>query len=236
VITESSTKIKSIGLLGGTSWPSTMYYYELLNRLVNERLGEHHSARITLNSIDYNEIKSRYESAWDEIPDILEEELNTLLDCRPDCIILCNMSLHEALDTLLERRKITIPLFHAANKAAGSSHELGIQKALLLGTKRTMEVNYFPSVFAKSGIEMVIPTEAERREIQNVQSRLAQGEKSEEFSEFFSELLTGYSHVDAVVLACTELPLVIKESTTDLKIVSPLHLQCEAAVNFVVSK
>lgn len=97
--------MKIIGLLGGTSWPSTPLYYSYLNELVAAKMGGHHSARIILYSIDYHAIKSRYTEpgGWDEIPDLLREELLTLDRMGPDCILICNNTLHKAYDMVADK-------------------------------------------------------------------------------------------------------------------------------------
>ena len=99
-------------MLGGTSWPSTIEYYRILNKMVQERLGGFHSANILLRSIDYHEIKSRYHDGWDEIPRLLEESLKDLESRGPDCIIICNNTLHRAYDMIKAQLNLRIPIIH----------------------------------------------------------------------------------------------------------------------------
>jgi aspartate racemase len=90
--------MKTIGLLGGTSWPSAIEYYRILNELAQKKLSGFHSAKILLYSIDHHEIKSRYHSGWNEIPHLLRAELKKLIRLGPDCIIICNNTLHKAFE------------------------------------------------------------------------------------------------------------------------------------------
>ena len=109
--------MKTIGVLGGTSWPSTVIYYRLLNELAQERFGGHHSARLLVHSIDYHEIRSRYPGdgvppdAFDGIAPLLEAELRALAACNPGCIILGNNTLHKSLDTFADR--LALPMLPA---------------------------------------------------------------------------------------------------------------------------
>ncbi|MBX9578513.1 MAG: aspartate/glutamate racemase family protein [Chthoniobacterales bacterium] len=105
--------MKTIGLLGGVSWSSTIIYYKILNELVQERLGGQHSAKILLKSIDYHEIQSAYGKDHDRVAALLEEELRGLIALKPDCILICCNTLHKYYDMIKERLVTNIPVFHA---------------------------------------------------------------------------------------------------------------------------
>ena len=100
--------MKTIGLLGGTSWPSTPLYYRHLNEKIAAALGGHHSAKIILYSIDYHPIKSLYPDGWNEISTFLRAELKRLDDMGPDCVLICNNTLHKGYDILVEQQKISL--------------------------------------------------------------------------------------------------------------------------------
>jgi aspartate racemase len=152
-------------------------------------------------------------------------------------VLLCNNSLHEALDVVQEAYEPPVPIFHAVKKTAESARELGISRALLLGTSRTMECGYYPRVWSEYGIELHVPGSVERSIVQRIQSKLAAGKEKLEviqstYADFFKKLLDRHGHLDGVVLACTELPLVIGQEMCDLQILNPIAVQCEAAINF----
>lgn len=145
--------MKLIGLLGGTSWPSTIEYYRLLNQLAASRLGGYHSAKILLKSLDYHTIKSSYNDGWDRIPELLKQEIEDFLLCKPDCLILCNNTLHKAYDLIAGELNLPIPFFHAVDLAADCANSRGYARVLLLATKFTMEDNFYRSKIEAKGIK-----------------------------------------------------------------------------------
>jgi aspartate racemase len=227
--------MKLIGLLGGTSWPSTIQYYQLINQLVAQKEGGYHSARLLLKSIDYHEIKSNYGPGWDKIPGLLKAEINEFMECRPDCLILCNNTLHKAYDTIADELALPVPFFHAVHLTADFAKEKKYRNLLLLGTKFTMEDGFFTRILENAGLTVSIPTLPERDAIQKIQMRLSAGEMDESFSHFFYELIGKYSNMDAVILACTELPLAIDASHCPIPIINPAELQCLKACEFALA-
>ncbi|MEJ0063304.1 MAG: amino acid racemase [Alphaproteobacteria bacterium] len=225
--------MKTIGLLGGTSWPSTFSYYELLNRAAQKALGGHHSARILLYSIDYHPIKSLYHDGWDKIPALLAEEVRFFLAKGPDCLIICNNTLHRAFDQIRDSLNITIPVFHAGHLAAEEAQRQGHKTVLLLGTAFTMEDGFFAKYFEDRGIKVMIPNAEDRKSIQDIQSELALGNLDPSYPRIFAAMLKRYAEVDAIILACTELPLAINETSAPKPLINPIHCQCEAAAGFV---
>ena len=226
--------MKRIGLLGGTSWPSTIEYYRLLNQLAAKKLGGHHSANLLLYSIDYHAIKSRYLDGWSEIPPLLKKEIETILASPCDCLILCNNTLHKAFDIIQPELNLSIPFFHAVDLTAQYAEQNHLKHLLLLGTKFTMEDGFFSHKLEALGLDVTVPDSDDRQKIQFIQTELAQGILRPEFTEYFSLLLTKYAHLDGVVLACTELPLAINETMTSLTVINPIELQCHAAIDFAV--
>jgi len=229
--------MKSIGLLGGTSWPSTILPYRLLNQAVQQRLGGHHSARIILYSIDYHDIKSRYGSGWDEIPALLRQEAETLLSFRPDCWMIANNTLHKAYDQIAPALASNAPFFHAVHLVRDHLVERGLRRVLLLGTKFTMEDGFYAAPLEAAGSRVEIPAPEDRDMVQAIQSRLAKGETDEAFAPSFKALMARHEAAgcEAVVTACTELPLVINQSLTPMAVIDPLVLQCKACVDFALA-
>ncbi len=226
--------MKLIGLLGGTSWPSTLMYYELLNKAVQERRGALHSARILLYSIDYHPIKTSYAGGWERIPALLAEEMTLLAAKSPDCIILCNNTLHKAFDSISEDMKLSVPVFHAGHLTAEEAVRRGDKTVLLLGTQFTMEDGFFAHYLESRGVNVVVPQYEDRVRIQEMQSNIALGQASPEYYTIFASLLARYTHVDSVVLACTELPLFINQTNAPMPIINPMECQCNAALHFAL--
>lgn len=228
--------MKTIGLLGGTSWPSTLAYYRILNELAQERLGGFHSARIILSSIDYHEIKSRYNDGWDEIPALLGKEIRALADLRPDCLLICNNTLHKAFDAIAAELALPMPVFHIVEATGRAARTRGLRRLLLLGTRFTMEDGFYQRQLEKFGLHVATPTADERSVIQNIQSQLARGVTADAFRRTLAELIDRYTgSVDAAVLACTELPLAVGQDDCRLPVLDPTLLQCREAFEFAVA-
>jgi aspartate racemase len=226
--------MKTIGLLGGTSWPSTIEYYRILNELAQSRLGGFHSANILLRSVDYHEIKSRYHDGWDEIPSLLKNEIEALVRFSPDCLVICNNTLHKAFDMIEADLALAIPVFHAVKATGRFAQSKHFERLLLLGTKFTMEDGFYHRGLEQFGLQVSTPALEERIEIQRIQSQLAQGRMKPEFRKYFLELIGRHADVDAVVLACTELPLVIDRKDVAIEIINPTELQCREAFEFAI--
>jgi aspartate racemase len=229
--------LKTIGLLGGTSWPSTIEYYRTLNEFAQETLGGFHSANLLLRSIDYHEIKQRYYERWNEIPALLEQEINAFTALGPDCLIICNNTLHKAFDAIEGRLALKIPVFHVVKVTGEFAQLQKLRRLLLLGTKYTMEDGFFHKGLEQFGLSVETPLEEDRIRIQHIQSQLARGIMTEEFRFFFATLIEKYSgSIDAVVLACTELPLAIRQQDCVVPILNPINLQCKLAFQFATGR
>ena len=227
--------MKRIALLGGTSWPSTIEYYTKLNQLVNQKLGGHHSCPMILYNIDYHEIKSRYSDGWAEIPGLLKTEIENILKLNPDGLIICNNTLHKAFDLIKSELQISVPVFHIIDLTKTYILENNWKRVLLLGTKFTMEDDFFKQPLIDAGIQVEIPDLQERVEIQAIQSELAKGIITKEYEEYFQKLTDKYADFDAFILACTELPLAFEKVNTKPVLINTITLQCQKAVEYIIT-
>ncbi len=228
--------MRLIGLLGGTSWPSTIEYYRILNEMVQQRLGGFHSANLLLRSIDYHDIKSCYHDDWDEIPLLLETALKDLAGRDPDCILICNNTLHKAYDLVASRLNLQVPVIHIVDAVGRAASERGFKRLLLLATKFSMEDGFYAERLKRFGCEVTIPSADERDHIQEIQSLLATGQTDARFRDYFRNLLARYTKVDAVILGCTELPLAIGNSEATQPLLNPIELQCAEALDFAFDR
>lgn len=228
--------MKLIGILGGTSWPSTILPYRMLNQEVQRRLGPQHSARIALYSIDYAAIRGHYSGDWEQIPPLLLAEIRTLLSFKPDCWMIANNTLHHLLGRIADDLPATPPLFHAIELVRDHLVASRRSRVLLLGTRFTMENGYYADPIRAAGIEVLVPGEADRERIGLIQSRLADGASDPAFAPYFADLITRYAGLgcEAVIAGCTELPLVITQELSPIEVVDPLQLQCHACVDFAL--
>jgi aspartate racemase len=229
--------MKLIGILGGTSWPSTVLPYQLLNREIEQRLGPHHSARIALYSMDYHAIRSAYSGDWSVIPGLLKREIATLLSFRPDCWMIANNTLHKIYDEIAASLPPSPPLFHAIELVRTELLAQGLGRVLLLGTRFTMEDVYYADPLRTAGTAVEIPEEADRERIGDILACLADGQTDPGFATYFEHLIARHANAgcEAVILGCTELPLAIPASHSQLPLIDPLVLQCRACADFALS-
>jgi aspartate racemase len=227
--------MKMIGLLGGTSWPSTIEYYRILNNLAQEKLGGFHSANLLLRSIDYHDIKSHYHDGWDKIPLLLKKEIRVLIKLAPDCLLICNNTLHKAFDQIESDLRLSIPVFHIVDGVGRFARRQNLKRLLLLGTKFTMEDGFYQKrLEERFNLAVEIPNLQERITIQAIQDQLATGILKQEFQTYFVNLIRKYCAVDAIVLACTELPLAIDQCNVDAVVLNSIEYQCREAFEFAI--
>lgn len=226
--------MKTIGLLGGTGWSSTIDYYKLLNELVHQRLGGYHSAKVLLKSVDYHEIMSNYGLDNGRVATSLQQELEDLIKLKPDCLMICCNSLHKFYDSFKTKIKSNIPLFHAIELVAEHAVKNKYHHVLLLATQFTMEDGFFARTLEQRGIKVTIPDEITRIKMQTIHSKLMNNNPSQYARDYFAEVICSYDHLDAVVLGCTEFPMVVDTTNSVLPIINPITLQAEAAVDFAL--
>lgn len=203
-----------IGLLGGTSWPSTVFYYEELNKKIP-------FPRILLYSLDYSRIKPLYGDSenWGKIAELLKEEINVIISKGIDSLIICNNTLHKAFDLIEQDLNLQIQVHHAGKLSAKRAKDMSAKKVLLMATKFTIQDGFFAKYFTDLQIEVILPSIDEIEEIQSMQTQIANGKLLSEFSEKFNRIIKN-NKADVVCLACTELPLAVKNSP--IPIINPM--------------
>lgn len=145
--------MKTIGLIGGMSWKSTAEYYRIINELINERLGELHSAKIIMESVDFDEIVSlQRQGKWESLRIRMTSIAHNLEESGADCVVICTNTVHKIADSVQDR--IKIPLIHIADVTAEKIKKRGLKKVALLGTKITMEEDFYKKrITDKYGID-----------------------------------------------------------------------------------
>jgi len=223
-----------LALLGGTSWPSTITYYEQLNVLAEKTLGSGHSADLIIRSVDYFEVRNNYVKDWERVKEFLHDSLVELSRQKATAIVICNNTLHKAYDELTSQLGDTfslgIPVVHAVDAIANQAKENGVDHLLLLAVKFTLEDGFYQRRLEQAGIRVTIPTPSEIDSLQEIQTRLTQGLIQETDFEFFTELINSYSlKVTGVALACTELPLAVRPETIKVPILDSIKSQVAEA-------
>lgn len=151
--------MKTIGLIGGMSWESTVTYYQVINETVKKELGGLHSAKCILYSVDFDEIE-KYQSAgeWNKSAEVLAQAASALERAGADFIVICTNTMHKVAPEI--SRKITVPLLHIADMTAIELKKSNIKKVGLLGTKYTMQQAFYKNVLQANGIEVIVPDDA----------------------------------------------------------------------------
>ncbi len=229
--------MKTIGLLGGASWSSTPLFYNTINAMVNERLGAFHSADIIMLSLDYDPIKSHYPArGWDKIAPIMAERLQRLDAMGPDCIVICNNTLHKVYDMIAPTLRLKAPVIHLIDETAVEAQARGMKKLLLTGTQTTMEDGFISRKLEAAGFTVDIPAPGDRALIQSIQTPLSLGDLNPAFRGQFKDMFNRYGGYDGVILACTELPLAISDAETNgMPVLNTIDIGCRAAVKFAIS-
>ena len=228
--------MRTIGLLGGMSWESTVTYYQLINERVKERLGGLHSAKILLYSVEFAEIEA-YQSAgdWEKAAAVLAEAARGLERAGADFIVICTNTMHKVAPEIQEW--LTVPLIHIAEATAGVLLNRGISTVGLLGTKYTMTQDFYKDKLIKAGIQVLIP-EAEDVETVNriIYEELCLGMIRPESKTVFLEIIEKLAARGAqgVILGCTEIGLLVQQEDTALPVFDTTRIHAEKAVQLAL--
>ncbi|RLI84802.1 MAG: aspartate racemase [Archaeoglobales archaeon] len=226
--------MKTIGLIGGMSWRSTLEYYRIINELVGERLGGYHSAKIILHSVDFDEIL-RFQGDWKRLGEMLAEIAKRLEFCGADLILICTNTMHKVADYVQEA--IDVPLLNIIDVTAEEIKKAGLEVVGILGTKFTMEDEFYREGLRRYGIKALIPDEEDRKTVHRIIfEELCFGV----FKESSKEKLKGIVErlrkdgAEGVVLACTELPLILSQEEFEIPLFDTTRIHAEYAVSFAL--
>ncbi len=228
--------MKTIGIIGGTTWVSTLDYYKLLNQKVNRKLGRNHSARILLYSVDFEDI-IRFKAAGNEdaLKKMMLDAANKLDYAGAECLLLGANTMHMLADFIQER--ISIPLIHIAEETAKVIATKKQKKVGLLGTKVTMEKEFYKNKLADLNIEAIIPSPAERDFINHsIFEEFSREIFSAETKASYTEIIAGLVQrgAEGIILGCTEIPLLLKQEDFDVPLFNTTEIHAEAAVKFAL--
>ncbi|WP_130892034.1 aspartate/glutamate racemase family protein [Fusobacterium ulcerans] len=223
--------MKTIGLIGGMSWESTVTYYEIINRTIKEKLGGLHSGKLVLFSVDFQEIEEcQAKGEWDKSAKILTEAAQSLEKAGADFIVICTNTMHKIAPDI--QRNINIPIFHIAEATADELDKKDIKKVALLGTKYTMEQDFYKNKLIDRGIEVVIPDDEDRAEVNRViYEELCLGKilplSKKKFLEIMDKLLE--KGAQGVILGCTEIGLLVQQKDTDISLFDTAEIHAKSA-------
>lgn len=230
--------MKKIGLIGGISWVSTTDYYKLINLGINEKLGGLNFSECLVYSFNYADIKKNNDNNdWDSTFNMLFKGCEFLKSGGAEAIILCANTMHLIADRLQEA--IGLPIIHIASETAVEIEKQQLKKVGLLGTKFTMELDFFKDKLTDKGIETIIPASQEDRDFihYTVFEELGRGivtdETKKRYLEIANELIK--NGAEGIILGCTEIPMVIKPGDLSVPIFDTTAIHANAAVEFQLS-
>lgn len=230
--------MKSLGLIGGTTWLSTVDYYRLINQKINEKLGGLTSAKIFLCSVNFAEVNALVaQDKWNDISEMFSSAAHKLQIAGAECILICANTPHKIAGNVKEA--IDIPLIHIAEETAKEIKKKEIGKVGLLGTKFTMEGVFFTDVLTDNGIESYIPDENDRQFIhdtifEELGKNIFKQETKSKYLNIIDKLLT--KGAEGIIMGCTEIPLLIKQEDCSSPLFDTLQIHAEAAVKFALSE
>lgn len=229
---------KTIGMLGGMSWESTETYYRLLNEGVKQALGGLHSAKILMHSFDFAEIEAlQMAGEWDQAGELLAEAALSIEKAGADLMLICTNTMHKLAPQV--ENAIEIPLVHIADATADVIKTRGYRKVALLGTRFTMEQDFYKGRLTdKFGIDVIVPDDAGRTTVHDIiYEELCLGEIKDTSRTAYQRIIDQLKGggAEAVILGCTEIGLLIGEGDTDLPILDTTQIHAAAAVTFATA-
>ncbi len=229
--------MKTIGMIGGMSWESTLEYYRIVNETVKEKLGGFHSAKCVLYSVDFEEVERlQHRGEWGLLTQLMISAAKKVEKSEADFVLICTNTMHMMADEV--RDAIHIPLLHIVDVTAEAIGAKGHKKVGLLGTKFTMEQDFYRGrLQEKYGYEVLIPDDKERQVIHDIlYSELCLGEIREVSKNKFKDIIHSLIERGAqgVILGCTEIPLIVDQKDYAIPLYDTTTLHARAAVEYAI--
>ncbi|OCY53529.1 aspartate/glutamate racemase family protein [Acinetobacter pittii] len=229
--------MKTIGLLGGMSWESTALYYQQINKMVHRKLGKLHSAKVIINSVDFEEIAAlQAKGLWQEAGTYLAEQAQNLEKAGADCILVCTNTMHKIAAQIED--SITVPFLHIADATAKEILSQNIGKVALVGTAFTMEQDFYKARLQDHGIDVVIPNEADRKTVHRIiYEELCLGvinpDSQQKYIAIIERLIA--EGTQGIILGCTEICMLIGELKFSVPLFYTTTIHAKEAVSFALT-
>lgn len=229
--------MKTIGLIGGMSWESSIEYYRIINEETKKRLGGLHSAKSVMVSVDFAEIETlQHEGRWDEAGQMLAKVAQDVERGGADLLVLCTNTMHKVADEM--QASVQIPLLHIADATAQRIKAAGLTRIGLLGTRFTMEQDFYKGrLVEKHGLEVLTPDELEREIVHCViYDELCLGLIQDESREAYKRIMAGLVERGAqgIILGCTEIELLVHAEDCAVPLFPTTRIHAEAAVEYAL--
>ncbi len=227
--------MRTIGLIGGMSWESSKIYYEQINEMIKERLGGSHSAKLIMTSIDFAEIEQlSFEGNWNKIGDMMANEAIKLEKAGADMVLLCTNTMHLVSDRITA--SVALPFLHIAKATGEAVKAKGLRKVALLGTKFTMEKDFYTKILAEQyGLEVMVPTVEEREIVHDIiYQELVLGKFTETSKQRYLTIIRQLElrGAEGVIFGCTEIPLLVADSDVTIPTFNTTEIHSRKAVDF----
>ena len=228
--------MKTIGMIGGTSWESTQLYYQYMNTLTAQALGGLHSARCILYSLEFGEVYAHMERGdWDAAAEITAQAAKALENAGADFLILCANTSHKFCPAVEQR--VSIPILHIADAVVEAIRARGMRTVGLLGTRYTMQEDFYLPRLEAAGIRVLLPEAAEMEEVNRIiYEELCVGTVKESSRDTLSALAETMRRggAEGVILGCTELGMILKDEDAAIPLLDTVKIHSEAAVRMAL--
>jgi len=229
--------MKTIGLIGGMSWESSLEYYRIINEQVKEKLGGLHSAKSLMYSVDFEEIERlQHQGNWKEATKLMIDAAKRLEKGGADFVIICTNTMHKMADAVQD--SIKIPLLHIADATAERIKAKGLKKIGLLGTRFTMEEDFYKGrLIKKYGLNVIIPDEKDRQTVHDmIYHELCLGKVNQSSKDRFIKIINKLvdDGAEAVILGCTEIPLLVRQKDVKILLFDATRIHAESAVEYAL--
>ncbi|MDM5312381.1 aspartate/glutamate racemase family protein [Peribacillus frigoritolerans] len=230
--------MKTIGLIGGMSWESSLEYYRIINEEVKAKLGGLHSAKCILYSVDFEEIeRCQAEGDWESSGKLLGDAALSLEKAGAEMILICTNTMHKVIGYIEE--KVSLPILHIADSTAKQIQKSKISTVGLLGTKYTMEQDFYKTRIETNGINVLIPSEEDRKVINKViYEELCLGEIQQSSRDYYKKVIKGLvdDGAEGIILGCTEIGLLVKPEDSEVPLFDTAVIHAIESVNVALEK
>ncbi len=232
-------EMKTIGMIGGMSWESSKVYYQYTNEITRDRLGGSHSAKSIMATVDFAEIERlSFNDGWDEIGQIMSENAKNLERAGADMVLLCTNTIHLVSTAITDA--VGIPFLHIADATGEAVQKKNLGKVGLLGTKFTMEKDFYTKILEDTyGLEVLVPSEGERQAIHDIiYKELVKGKFTEASKQIGLQQIRNLIErgAEGVILGCTELPILIPDSEVAVPTFNTTRIHAEKAVDMALGE
>ena len=229
--------MKTIGLIGGMSWESTQVYYRLINQLVAAKLGGLHSAKLCLYSVDFAQIEGfQRRGEWEAAGVTLSSAARSLEAAGADCIVLCTNTMHIVAPQI--QQTCSLPLLHIADATGERIRQRGLSRVALLGTRFTMEKDFYTGRLRhRHGLEVIVPDPAARDDVHRIiYDELCHGRVLDSSRRRYEEIIATLCAQGAqgIIFGCTEITLLVNKTSAPVPVFDTTLIHAEAAVDFAL--